>query len=199
MTGKAPNRPGDTTDKLVEELLRQLPYADPNLKGDPQTPPERPRPAFRSPRPVPPGWQRSWGWVTLALALCAGLAHWPYARSCGVPLYGYLSVVTLLPAIAFRAAIASWTDRRAVAHVFAVLMVFGGVGFAAEVVLPRVHYAQEEASWQCASAATGGSAATTPGPASGPAVATPADSLGLQEADSQPVNAEPVPSDTTSP
>jgi hypothetical protein len=100
----------------------------------------------------------------------------------------------LLPAIAFRAAVASWTDRRAVAHVFAVLMIFGGVGYAAEVVLPRVHYAQEEASWQCASAATGGSAATT----SGPAVATLADSLGLQEADSQPGNAEPVSSDTTS-
>jgi len=178
MTGKAPNRPGDQTDKLVEKLLKQLPYADPGLKGDPETPlPAAPRPPGLSRRPSPPGWQRSWGWAALALALSVGLSQWPYARGCGFPLYGYLSVVVLLPAIALRAAIVSWSDRRGVAHVLAVLMIFSGACYAAEVVLPRVDYAQETASWRCSSAATGGPGTAAP---ESP-VAQPGDSLGSQE------------------
>jgi hypothetical protein len=193
MTGKAPNRPGDQTDKLVEKLLRQLPYADPSLKGDPETPlPAAPRPSGLSRRPSPPGWQRSWGWVALALALGAGLSQWPYARSCGFPLYGYLSVVALLPVIALRAAIVSWSDRRAFAHVLAVLMIFSGAYYAAEVVLPRVNYAQETASWQCSSAAIDGSGAST----SESPVVQPGDSLGSQETLAPPVSDWPTTPDT---
>jgi len=181
MTGKAPKRPGDQTDKLVEKLLRQLPYADPSLKGDPETPlPVAPQPALR-PRPRPPGWQRSWAWVLLALALGAGLSQWPYSRTCGFPLYGYVSVVTLLPIIALRAAIITWSDRRPIAHVLAILMIFTGAGYVAEVVLPRVNYAQETASWRCAAASSG----SVPSQAE-PAAVPSGDSLALHETDMPP-------------
>ncbi len=196
MTGKAPNRQGDQTDKLVESLLKQLPYADPSLKGDLETPrPASPRPAFARPRPVPPGWQRSWGWVTLALALGAGLSQWPYDRSCGVSLYGYMTVVALLPIIAVKAAVASWSDRRSVAHVFAVLMILCGAAFAAEVVLPRVHYAQEQASWQCSSAASDGIAPAVP--ANSPIPFDQRSEPAIDE--SQPPAVQPTPPDSVSP
>ena len=151
MSVKPPYRQPDSTDKVVRELLKQLPYADPDLRGVP-TPSaaRRPRP---TPAPImkpkPPGWQRSWGWVTLAVVLGIGLSQWPYTRTCGFSLYAYLAVVILLPAVAVRALVASWIDRRAVAHSFAIVMVLGGLGYCAEVVLPRVHYARVGATWQC--------------------------------------------------
>lgn len=192
MTGKGPQRPGDQTDKLVEKLLRQLPYADPGLKGDPETPlPAAPHLALR-PRPRPPGWQRSWAWVVLALALGAGLSQWPYSRTCGFPLYGYVSVVSLLPIIALRAAIVTWSDRRPVAHVLAILMIFTGAGYAADVVLPRVNYAQETASWRCSYAA---SSASTPAPVQ-PAAVPAGDSLVLHETDMPSDADQPTTADT---
>ena len=151
MSVKPPNPGHDSTDKMVRELLRQLPYADPDLKGG-ATPPSVRRPRS-SPGPImkpkPPGWQRSWGWVTLAVVLGIGLSQWPYSRGCGFPLYGYIAAVVLLPAIAIRAVVASWIDRRAVAHGFAIVMVLGGLGYCAEVLLPRTNYARVGASWQC--------------------------------------------------
>jgi hypothetical protein len=113
MSVKPPYRQPDSTDKVVRELLKQLPYADPDLRGVP-TPSaaRRPRP---TPAPImkpkPPGWQRSWGWVTLAVVLGIGLSQWPYTRTCGFSLYAYLAVVILLPVVAVRALVASWIDR----------------------------------------------------------------------------------------
>lgn len=164
MSVKPPVPPPDSTEKVVKELLKQLPYADPYLKGDPTTPPatRREQQATRQiMKPPPPGWQRSWGWVALAVILCVGLTQWPYSRSCGFSLYGYLSVVVLLPALAIRAVVISWTDRRAVAHGLAFLMVFGGAVFAAEAVLPRVGYAKSAASWSCQMAEAEPAAATS--------------------------------------
>ncbi|UCG87714.1 MAG: hypothetical protein JSW71_03960 [Gemmatimonadota bacterium] len=151
MSVKPPNPPHDSTDKVVRELLRQLPYADPDLRGVPTPPAARRQRQTPGPimKPKPPGWQRSWGWVTLAVVLAVGLSQWPYTRSCGYPLYGYLAVVILLPVIALRAVVASWIDRRAVAHSFAIVMVLGGLGYCAEVLLPRVNYARISATWQC--------------------------------------------------
>ena len=178
MSVKPPN-PQDSTDKVVRELLKQLPHADPDLRGDP-TPPEIRR-QRQTPGPImkpkPPGWQRSWGWVALALVLGACLSQWPYPRSCGYPLYGYFAVVVLLPVVAVRAFTASWIDRRAVAHAVALLMVLGGVAYGAEVVLPRVNYARADASWRCV---------LPPSLAVAPAIvaASPAivsDSLGLED------------------
>lgn len=151
MSVRPPYQPPDSTDKVVRELLKQLPYADPDLKGIPTPPAARrerqtPRPIMK---PKPPGWQRSWGWVTLALALGVGLSQWPYTRTCGYPLYSYVAVVLLLPFVAVRAVVATWIDRRAVAHSFAIVVMLGGVGYCAEVLLPRVNYARVTATWQC--------------------------------------------------
>ena len=177
MSVKPPVPPPDSTEKVVKELLKQLPHADPDLKGDP-TIPRTARRQQQMTRPImkppPPGWQRSWGWVALAVILCIGLTQWPYPHSCGFPLYGYLSVVVLLPALAVRAVVISWTDRRAVAHGLAFLMVFGGTVFVADAVLPRVGYARSAASWSCQMAEAEANAAT--------AAVTPAQSAVIDSA-----------------
>ena len=186
MSVKPPVPPPDSTAKVVKELLKQLPHADPDLKGDPTIPPaarrqqQATRQIMKSP---PPGWQRSWGWVAMAMILCVGLTQWPYPRSCGFPLYGYLSVVVLLPALAVRAVVISWTDRRAIAHGFAFLMAFGGAVFVAEAVLPRVGYARSAASWSCAIAEA---EATPPAPVAMPAQPAVGDSVLPQTIDSLP-------------
>jgi len=151
MSVRPPYRNHDSTDKVVRELLKQLPYADPDLKGVPTPPAARGQRQTPAPimKPKPPGWQRSWGWAALAIVLGVGLSQWPYARTCGFPLYAYLAVVVLLPVVSLRAVVASWIDRRAVAHSFAIVMVLGGLGYCAEVVLPRVNYARVGATWRC--------------------------------------------------
>ena len=85
----------------------------------------------------------------MVVVLAAALTQWPYPRSCGMPLYGYLAVVLLVSALAVRATVISWTDHRAVAHWFAIAMLLGGIVFAAEAVLPRVGYAKNAASFSC--------------------------------------------------
>jgi hypothetical protein len=158
VAGEPKGRPRNSDDILVDKLIKQLPHADPSLRGEEEVepPPRRPGPrpaAVRLPPPAPrrPSWRRSWGWLAGGLLLGAALSQWPYPRACGLPLGGYLGVVAVLLVAAGRAAVVSWMDRRAAAHVISWLVLIGGLAYSAEVVLPRVGYAQAGATWLCSS------------------------------------------------
>jgi hypothetical protein len=158
---KKPDKPArDSTARVVDRLLRQLPGADPTLKGDPDPAAERPRPqttqmtGMRAPLPRPRRIEpmQIWGvWGRLAGAVVLGIAltQWPYRSDCGWSLYGYLAAVTVVLLAAGWTAVAAWRLRMAPAHMLALVAGFWGIVLAAEQILPRVGYAAETQYWSC--------------------------------------------------
>ena len=149
----------DSMAREVDRLLRQLPHADPTLKGDPDPAPTRPQAGVTSgprpalpPRPTgPTTWQKvgAWALVAGAAGLGAALTQWPYPSECGWPLYGYLAAVFAVLLTAGWAAVAAWNLRMAPAHTLALVAGFWGIVLAAEQILPRVGYAAESRTWTC--------------------------------------------------
>ncbi|MFL5532060.1 MAG: hypothetical protein ACJ8BC_08815, partial [Gemmatimonadales bacterium] len=128
---------------VVERLLAQLP----GLQGQPE--PAR-APATRSsssfgpmnivPRPEVSPQRRVLGmWFRVALALCLAvtMGGWPYNRSCGFPLLGYLSAVTTVIVAGIWAAMASWKVRSGLAHTIALILVLFGFVLAGSELLTR--------------------------------------------------------------
>lgn len=153
----------DPMAREVDRLLRQLPGADPTLKGDPDPGPAEgtrmqmsgPRPAagrtLRARRTEPP---EPWGvWARLAGAAVLGMAltQWPYRSECGWPLYGYVAAVGVVLLASGWTAVAAWQLRMGAAHALALIAGFWGVVLAAEQILPRVGYAAETRYWRCES------------------------------------------------
>jgi hypothetical protein len=144
----------------VDRLLRQLPGADPSLKGDPEPSPQAgrlqmtgPRPAARPagpPRPEPIQVWGVWGRLAGAAVLGGALTQWPYPAECGWGLYGYMAAVGALLLAAGWTAVAAWRFRLAWAHALALVVGFWGVVLAAEQILPRVGYAAERRYASCA-------------------------------------------------
>jgi hypothetical protein len=77
------------------------------------------------------------------------LTQWPYASACGFPLLGYLAAVLTVIIVAGWVFIATWFHRMGFAHLLALVLGFWGIVLAAEQVLPRIGYAEEEATWRC--------------------------------------------------
>ncbi len=141
--------------RIVDKLLKQLPYADPTLKGTEDRPQRPPAPRARRP-PTPQASPRREGsplgvWVRVLVALVLGVAvtQWPYRHDCGLAIVPYLLLVALILIMAGWAAIGSWRHRRAVAHVLSLGLIAWGLTLVAHEVLPRVGYAKAEASWAC--------------------------------------------------
>jgi hypothetical protein len=96
-------------------------------------------------------------WVRLVVvaALAAGLPFWPYPHACGVGLFGYMAVATVIIAGGLWVAAWTWRGRLARAHGLAMLVVLWGLIVLASVVLPRVGYARVDpatetaAGWRC--------------------------------------------------
>jgi hypothetical protein len=82
--------------------------------------------------------------------LGVALTQWPYASACGFSLFGYLAAVLTVIVVAGWVFIATWFHRMGFAHLMALILGFWGVVLAAEQVLPRIGYAEEEATWMCA-------------------------------------------------
>jgi hypothetical protein len=174
----------DSMAREVDRLLRQLPHADPTLKGDPDPPPTRPAGVTSGPRPAlpprpagPTTWQKVGVWARAAGAagLGAALTQWPYRSDCGWALYGYLAAVFAVLLTAGWAAVAAWRLRIAPAHVLTLVAGFWGIVLAAEQVLPRVGYAAESRAWSC-SAPVVRPARVTPTPMVAPADSVASDS-----------------------
>ena len=162
--GKQPSRsPKDLTAE-VDALLKKLPYADPAAPGPGMQPgvgggasvPLTASGNRRAAQLLSPAEQRQanpWVWarVGLAAVLAVALTQWPYARACGFGLFAYGTAVLVLLVAGGWCAIASWKRRLPWAHVLALIMVFWGITLAAEIVLPRIGYASEHATWRCLS------------------------------------------------
>jgi hypothetical protein len=90
-----------------------------------------------------------WARVLLGLALGTMIAWWPYSRSCGFPLLGYLGAVVTIMLAGGWAAVAAWRYRASLAHIIALILLLYGIMLGAAELLPRTGYAVDHATWQC--------------------------------------------------
>jgi hypothetical protein len=103
---------------------------------------------------------RTWpALLRLALAAALGIAilFWPYPKTCGVQLYGYLAAVAAVTAGGLWSSVWTWRHRTARAHVLSLLLVIWGLVLGAIEVLPHAGYAKADptrpAGWSCAAPA----------------------------------------------
>lgn len=160
----SPSRdPLDGMSAEVDRLLKQLPGADPMLRGSGSAPkpgvtrsplsdPMRASPAPGGPRD-PTAQQKLGVWVRVGLGLVVGvlMTQWPYRHGCGLSLYLYMAAVVAVTVAGVWGALSSWKLRMGVAHLLALLVVGWGLVLGATQVLPRVGYAARAATWQCTS------------------------------------------------
>jgi hypothetical protein len=92
--------------------------------------------------------------VNGAVAAAGALSFWPYARACGVGLYGYLGAESAVILGGVWVALYTWRRRTARAHITAFVMVLVGIALVGVEVLPRVGYANPDPArpigWACA-------------------------------------------------
>lgn len=154
-----PHRAPDPMAGVVDRLLAQLP----GLQSQPEPPrPPMYRPpvqfgvggSVRTPATGEPQAIGMWARVLLGLMLAIMMGWWPYARACGLPLFGYLCAVTTVMLAGSWAATASWRNRSGLAHTIAVVLVFYGIALGVSELLPRTGYAVNHATWACDDAAS---------------------------------------------
>ena len=90
-------------------------------------------------------------WLKVGLAAVAGAAmtQWPYAHACGIGLFLYLGASGVIALSGVTGAISSWKRRMGLAHVVSLVVMLWGLVLAGAVVLPRIGYAKEAATWFC--------------------------------------------------
>ncbi len=152
--------PLDGMSREVDRLLKQLPGADPMLRGDPKPKPSVSRSRISAPmRPGPastgaqaPTPQQKLGvWLRVGLGLVVGalMTQWPYRHNCGLPLFLYMAAVVVVTVAGVWGSLSSWKFRMGIAHVLALLVVLWGLALGTAHVLPRVGYAAHAATWRC--------------------------------------------------
>ena len=139
--------------RVVDNLLKKLPGADPHLRGDqarvnvsgvPDVPPARgPQPPTARDRLA------VWGRVALVLVLAAVIQQWPYGVDCGYALFFYMFALVAVVVGGVWGAISTWRFRMGLAHVIALLVIAWGGLLTLDRVLPRVGYAATQATWRC--------------------------------------------------
>jgi hypothetical protein len=145
------DQPRDWDKELaeVDRLLNQLP-----THREEQMAAAAPK---RSPAAAPAGATQEGGgsrlgtWARVALGLLVGIGMplWPYDHGCGIKLFLYLGGVVTVVVAGVWSGLSSWKRRMGVAHLLSQLLVIWGLVLAARVVLPRVGYAKEAATWFC--------------------------------------------------
>ena len=94
--------------------------------------------------------------LALASALGVGILFWPYPKTCGLELFGYLAAVTAVVGGGFWSSVWTWKHRTARAHVLSLLLVIWGLVLGALEVLPHAGYARADATrpagWSCSAA-----------------------------------------------
>jgi hypothetical protein len=140
-------RPRDWDKELaeVDKLLAKLPNADPSLGRAPAAK----SPQAGAPAPRAGGGALSWLWSGLAVALAVGMALWPYPHACGLQLIYYAGGVVMLVVAGIWGAVTSWMRRSAVGHLLSLGALFWGFALGAAIVLPRIGYAKQPATWTC--------------------------------------------------
>jgi len=160
---KEPPRPKrDSIDDEVDALLKQLPGADPSLKGDPEEPaargvaassgtPPGDAGAAASVRPEPSRRDRVFVWIRVGLGAIIGTAitQWPYLHECGFSLLGFLAALLVIVAAGVWASVWAWKTRMATAHLLALAVTAWGLALVTNQVLSRTGYARARAAWRC--------------------------------------------------
>lgn len=94
-----------------------------------------------------------WARALLFSALAIGLYFWPYTRSCGVGLFGYLGAAAIIGAGAVWVVTLSWSQRLPRAHALGFLLILASLFLIGTEVLPRVGYAKTDPAnpprWVC--------------------------------------------------
>jgi hypothetical protein len=92
----------------------------------------------------------TWVSVLLGVMVAAGVVFaWPYAHTCGIPLYGYLAAAAGVMLVGLWAAVLSWKRRIALAHLTALLVTLTGAVILGKAVLDRSSYPGRPAAWSC--------------------------------------------------
>ncbi|MEP6687073.1 MAG: hypothetical protein ABJC36_01915 [Gemmatimonadales bacterium] len=94
----------------------------------------------------------TWFWVALALALAVALPLWPYEQGCGLRLMFFMGAAGVTTLVGLLGALASWSHRRAFAHVLSLGVIVWAAGVGLREVLPRVGYAKVTRTWTCVAA-----------------------------------------------
>jgi hypothetical protein len=164
--GRNVQHAGDDDAAVVDRLLRKLHASNPapgaatltnaashggfrssGLDASPGPGANLPAPG---PTPRDLGQVGVWARVGLGVVAAVAVTQWPYARTCGVGLLGYLLAVTTVLVTGFWGAGVSWRGRLASAHVIALCTILWGLALAAHEILPRAGYITSSASWWCA-------------------------------------------------
>jgi len=102
---------------------------------------------------------RTWGAflrLALATALGVGIIFWPYPKTCGLNLAGYLVAAGVVTLGGLWSSVWTWHHRTARAHVLSLLLVLWGLVLGAIEVLPHAGYAKPDpsrpAGWSCSAA-----------------------------------------------
>jgi hypothetical protein len=142
--------------RVVDRLLAQLP----GLRSAPAVVVESPSrfptvtggtPSRRSQASAPSQSELIGVWVRVMLGLSLGImmARWPYARTCGLPLFGYFSAVLTVTLAGIWAAASAWRFRSGLAHIVALILMLYGLALTTAELLPRTGYAVDRATWVC--------------------------------------------------
>ena len=92
----------------------------------------------------------TWLKVSLGVLVAAGVAlAWPYAHTCGFPLYGYIGAAAGVFLAGLWGAVASWSRRMAAAHLIALLVTLTGALIVGKVFLDRSSYPSRPSTWSC--------------------------------------------------
>ena len=155
MPKPSPRPKPDPMAGVVDRLLAQLP----GLPSEPHVSAARPRAGGQWTTPLSMSRTESasqnqvigvWARVLLGLALAVTIgAGWPYSRTCGMPLAGYLGAVVTIILSGTWGASSAWKYRASLAHIVSLFILFYGIVLAAAELLPRTGYAVDRAVWQC--------------------------------------------------
>lgn len=142
----------------IDKLMASDRPAQPAAPG--ASPPARQAsaaPAAAAPRAAAPTASRGrdtvFVWLIAILGVLGAVAlyYWPYNKTCGTWLYGYLIGVAAVAGCGLMTMRSSWTHRRGLAHAVGLLTFLAGLAFAAAEILPRTGYAAESRTWTCPS------------------------------------------------
>jgi hypothetical protein len=149
------DRDWDREMREVDKLLAKLPEADPTLgRGAATVPRAYPAPAGQiTPHTTGPAGAASrlatWIRVGLGVALGVGMLVWPYSHVCGLKLIFYTIGAGTVVVAGMWSGVSSWKRRMGFAHLLSLGLVLWGLALAAGVILPRIGYANQSATWFC--------------------------------------------------